>query len=89
MQGKKSFTSQLFVSVNLLDLVPEDNFYRKMLSELNLDFIYKATQKYYDNEVQKLPLFFHQQKNKYFSPSSIPETSEELCFCEISLFRLQ
>ena len=23
--------------------VPEDNFYRKMLSELNLDFIYKAT----------------------------------------------
>ena len=28
MQGKKSFTPQLFVSVNLLDLVPEDNFYR-------------------------------------------------------------
>ena len=26
MQGKKSFTPQLFVSVNLLDLVPEDNF---------------------------------------------------------------
>ena len=47
MQGKKSFTPQLFVSVNLLDLVPEDNFYRKLLSELNLDFIYKATQKYY------------------------------------------
>ena len=40
MQGKKNFTPQLFVSVNLLDLVPEDNFYRKMLSELNLDFIY-------------------------------------------------
>ena len=37
MQGKKSFTPQLFVSVNLLDLVPEDNFYRKLLSEL--DFI--------------------------------------------------
>jgi hypothetical protein len=27
MQGKKNFTPQLFVSVNLLDLVPEDNFY--------------------------------------------------------------
>ena len=30
MQGKKNFTPQLFVSVNLLDLVPEDNFYRKL-----------------------------------------------------------
>ncbi len=37
MQGKKNFTLQLFVSVILLDLVPEDNFYRKLLSEL--DFI--------------------------------------------------
>ncbi|GAB1347334.1 hypothetical protein MASR1M104_22330 [Cloacibacterium normanense] len=53
MQGKKNFTPQLFVSVNLLDLVPEDNFYRKLLSELNLDFIYKATQKYYGKEGQE------------------------------------
>ena len=37
MQGKKSFTPQLFVSVNLLDLIPEDNFYRKLLMEF--DFI--------------------------------------------------
>ena len=37
MQEKKNFTPQLFVSVNLLDLIPEDNFYRKMLMEL--DFI--------------------------------------------------
>ncbi len=37
MQGKKNFTPELFVSVNLLDLVPEDNFYRKLLTEL--DFI--------------------------------------------------
>ena len=40
MQGKKNFTPQLFVSVNLLDLVPEDNFYRKLLMEL--DFIKMA-----------------------------------------------
>ena len=53
MQGKKSFTPQLFVSVNLLDMAPEDNFYRKLLSELNLDFIYKATQKYYGKEGQE------------------------------------
>ncbi len=37
MQGKKSFKPQLFVSVNILNLVPEDNFYRKLLTEL--DFI--------------------------------------------------
>ncbi len=30
MQGNMSFTLQLFVSVNLLDLHPEDNFYRKL-----------------------------------------------------------
>ena len=45
MQGKKNFTPQLFVSVNLLDLVTADNFYRKLLTELDLHFIYKATQK--------------------------------------------
>lgn len=32
MQGKKTFTPQLFVSVNLLELVPVDNFYRKLLT---------------------------------------------------------
>ncbi len=53
MQGKKTFTPQLFVSVNLLDLVPADNFYRKLLTELNLHFIYKATQKYYGKEGQE------------------------------------
>ncbi|MDX1903427.1 MAG: transposase, partial [Thermonemataceae bacterium] len=29
---------------------PADNFYRKLLTELNLHFIYKATQKYYGKE---------------------------------------
>lgn len=53
MQGKKTFTPQLFVSVNLLDLVPADNFYRKLLTELDLQFIYKATQKYYGKEGQE------------------------------------
>ena len=53
MQGKKNFTPQLFVSVNLLDLVPEDNFYRKIVNQLDLHFIYKATQKYYGKEGQE------------------------------------
>ena len=52
MQGKKSFTPQLFVSVNLLDMVPEDTFVENV-TELNLDFIYKATQKYYGKEGQR------------------------------------
>ena len=53
MQGKKNFTPQLFVSVNLLDMVPEDNFYRRLHSELDLQFIYKATKKYYGKEGQE------------------------------------
>jgi len=53
MQGKKQLQPQLFTSVNLLDLVPVDNFYRKLLTELDLYFIYKATQKYYGKEGQE------------------------------------
>uniref|UniRef100_UPI001FC7F819 transposase n=3 Tax=Flavobacterium psychrophilum TaxID=96345 RepID=UPI001FC7F819 len=53
MQGKKNFTPQLFVSVNLLDMVPADNFYRRLSTELDLHFIYKATQKYYGKEGQE------------------------------------
>ncbi len=53
MQGMKNFTPQLFVWVNLLDLVPWDNFYRKLLTELDLHFIYTSTQKYYGKEGQQ------------------------------------
>ena len=56
MQGKKSFTPQLFVSVNLLDLVPEDNFYRKLLIEL--DFI-KMTLIDFNNSILSTPNFKH------------------------------
>ena len=52
MQGKKNFTPQLFVSVNLLDLVPEDNFYRKLLMEL--DFI-KMTLIDFNNSILSTP----------------------------------
>ena len=54
MQGKKNFTPQLFVSVNLLDLVPEDNFYRKLLMEL--DFI-KMTLIDFNNSILSTPIF--------------------------------
>lgn len=53
MQGKKNFTPQLFVSVNVLDMVPVNNFYRKLHTELDLRFIYKATEKYYWKEGQE------------------------------------
>ena len=39
MQGKKYFTPQLFVSVNLTDLVPADNFYRRVDDAFNLHFL--------------------------------------------------
>lgn len=53
MQGRKNFTPQLFVSVNLSDMVPQDNFYRKLLVELDLHFLYKATSEYYGKEGQE------------------------------------
>lgn len=53
MQGKKTFTPQLFVSVSLTDMVPEDNFYRKLSEQLNFHFIYKATKHYYGHEGQE------------------------------------
>ena len=53
MRRKKNFAPQLFISVNLLDLVPADNFYRRLQAELDLQFIYNATQKYYGTAGQQ------------------------------------
>ena len=53
MKGRKHFTPQLFYELSLDMLVPEDNFYIKLLTELDLHFIYKATQKYYGKEGQE------------------------------------
>ena len=52
MQGKKKFTPKIFYQLSLDALVPEDNFYRKIQSELGLDFLYKATRNYYGKEGQ-------------------------------------
>ncbi len=43
MQGKKKFTPKLFYQVSLEDLVPEENFYRKLQVALDLQFLYKKT----------------------------------------------
>jgi transposase len=53
MQGKKHFTPKLFTTVNLYDLVPEDNFYRKLLNTLDLEFLRRSTRSYYGHEGQQ------------------------------------
>lgn len=47
MQGKKIITPQLFYHQSLDEMVPQDNFYRKVNENLSLDFLYKATREYY------------------------------------------
>jgi transposase len=50
MQGKKHFTEKLFTHFQLSEWVPEDNFYRRLRSQLDLQFVYAATAKYYGSE---------------------------------------
>ena len=53
MQGKKHYTEKLFTSFQLSDRVPPDNFYRRLSSAIDLNFIYKLTDKYYGSEGQQ------------------------------------
>jgi transposase len=53
MQGQKHYTEKLFTSFQLSNHVPEDNFYRRLKSALDLHWLYKATKQYYGNEGQK------------------------------------
>ncbi len=53
MQGKKQLTPQLFYNISLQDLVPADNFYRKLQGQLDLQFLYKETKRYYGTEGQQ------------------------------------
>lgn len=47
MQGRKTLHPKLFNSFNLVDRVPENNFYRRLKSVLDLDFLYNETRAYY------------------------------------------
>jgi transposase len=53
MQGKKQYSEKLFTSFQLSDRVPADNFYRRLSAAINLEFIYKLTDKYYGREGQQ------------------------------------
>lgn len=53
MQGKKIYSEKLFTSFQLSDRIPEENFYRRLFRELDLQFVYKLTSKYYGKEGQQ------------------------------------
>lgn len=50
MQGKKQYTEKLFTCFQLSDRVPEDNFYRRLKSQLDLEFLRDETKLYYGTE---------------------------------------
>ena len=47
MQGRKNYSEKLFISFQLSNRVPKDNFYRKLMNVLDLAFIYKETRAIY------------------------------------------
>lgn len=53
MQGRKDYQEKLFTSFQLSNHVPQDNFYRRLKCVLNLQWLYKATRRYYGTEGQK------------------------------------
>lgn len=53
MQGRKQHSEKLFLSFQLSQRVPEDNFYRKLKNLLDLKWLYKQTEKYYGSEGQQ------------------------------------
>jgi transposase len=53
MQGKKNYGEKLFLSFQLSERVPADNFYRRLKASLDLQWLYKSTKTYYGREGQK------------------------------------
>jgi transposase len=52
MQGRKDIKPKVMYQVHIDDLVPKENFYRKLDKALDLNFLYKETKKYYGSEGQ-------------------------------------
>jgi transposase len=54
MQGKKTYQEQMFPTHHQLsEIVPKENFYRRLKEELNLEFLRPLTKEYYGTEGQK------------------------------------
>src|SRR4030095_10489306 len=53
MQGKKIFEPKMLYSISLAELVPENNFYRRLLGVFDLHWLYKETTAYYGSEGQE------------------------------------
>lgn len=53
MQGRQEISPKIYYQVSLNDLVPQDNFYRKLSQELDLNYLYKSTAQYYGREGQE------------------------------------
>ena len=53
MQGKKDYSEKLFTSFQLSDHVPAENFYRRLKSLLDLEFLRKSTAEFYGSCGQK------------------------------------
>jgi transposase len=53
MQGKKAISPKMMYQVHLDDLVPKENFYRKLNAELDLHFLYRETETHYGSEGQQ------------------------------------
>lgn len=53
MQGKKTYQEKLFNSFQLSERIPENNFYRRLKSAIDLNFLYDLTQDYYGRSGQK------------------------------------
>ncbi|MGI4899774.1 MAG: transposase [Janthinobacterium lividum] len=47
MQGRKDYTEKLFMSFQLSNHVPKENFYRRLSETLDLSFLYKDTKELY------------------------------------------
>lgn len=53
MQGKKDYQEKLFAQFQLSGRIPEHNFYRRLKSVLDLDFLYALTKSYYGESGRK------------------------------------
>jgi transposase len=53
MQGKKQIEPKMLYTITLEQLVPPDNFYRRLKKAIAMDWLYKATTKYYGSEGQE------------------------------------